>query len=344
MNNLTRAEINLTALAHNLEVIKSRSAGKPICAVVKANAYGHGLGIIAPRLHKLGVRSFAVSSVSEADELRGYIPSGDILILGMTPAESVNPDYIQTVASADYAKSLKGNVRVHIKLDTGMSRFGINTSDELGQIMRLPSIKPEAIFTHFPCADSQTEEDIAFTLNQQSKLVESASEYNLPYHSQNSAGVLNHSDFGGCMVRVGLALYGYFPELSQVMSLKSGIAQIREVGAGVSVSYGRAYVTESPAVLAVIPVGYADGYSRLHSGKGSVVIGGRPAPIRGRVCMDYIIADVTGLGARVGDEAEIYGESPDIIGIEHIAREIGTIPYEVTCSVASRVPRVAVEE
>jgi len=331
----TKAEINLSALTHNLGVIKSHSKNKQVIAVVKANAYGHGLKIVSKHLHSLGVRHFAVSSVSEADELRPLVPDSDILILGRTPESCIESvivnNYIQTVCSEEYARTLPEKIRCHIKIDTGMTRFGVSTSEELAEIMRI--LTPEALFTHFSCADSFDPADVEFTQYQQSKLVDFAREYSLPYHSQNSAGVLNHSDFGGDFVRAGLALYGYFPNLRQVMSLKSAIAQIREVKAGVPVSYGRTYITKSACRLAVIPVGYADGYSRLHSNKGSVVINGQTAPIRGRVCMDYIIVDVSGLDVKVGDEVELYGD------IEHIARSIGTIPYEVTCAVSARVTR-----
>jgi alanine racemase len=338
MYSTTKAEINLNALTHNLNVIRSKCGGKTLYAVVKANAYGHGINIVAPHLHKAGVRHFAVSSVAEADKLSTLIPSGDILILGTTPSELINPDYIQTVVSLEYAKSLPEKTRCHVKVDTGMTRFGIDSIDskyDLAEIRR--HLKMEAIFTHFSSADSHEVADVEFTVNQQSKIVELSRLYNVPHHSQNSAGVFNYEgfdSFDGDMVRVGLALYGYFPELRQVMSLKSAIAQVREVGEGVPVSYGRTYVTESPCSLAVVPVGYADGYSRLHSNKGEVVIGGKIAPVRGRVCMDYIIVDVTGIDANVGDEVEVYGD------IERIASSIGTIPYEVTCAVSERVPRI----
>jgi len=343
----TKAEINLNALTHNLNVIKSLSQGKDVLAVVKANAYGHGIDIVAPHLHKFGVRHFAVSSVDEADTLNELISGGDILILGTTPIsciDRVNKNgYIQAAGSVDYAKSLPKQTRTHIKIDTGMTRFGINTAEELIRIRQ--HLRLEAIFTHFPVADSSEPSDVEFTINQQAKLVELSNAYkfslvsdSIPFHSQNSAGVFNHRDFGGCMVRTGLALYGYFPGLKQVMTLKSQIAQIRQVEAGVPVGYGRSYTTESPCTLAVVPVGYADGYSRLHSNKGRVVIRGEAVPIRGRVCMDYIIVDVTGIdGVQVGDEVQVYGS------ISEAAQSIGTIPYEITCAVSSRVERVAVD-
>jgi len=280
----------------------------------------------------------------------------------MTPPSfiesAIENGYIQTIAGVEYAEQLSAflsqgkprRLRCQVKLDTGMTRFGISNLEEFSKIKRMPCLKPEAVFTHFPCADSPSPDDVAFTINQQSKLVELAGKYNLPYHSQNSAGTLYHRDFGGSAVRAGIALYGLRPntalasetQLQQVMTLKSAIAQIREVGKGVPVSYGRTYVTQSPSRLAVIPIGYADGFSRLHSNKGSVYINGCLAPIRGRVCMDYTIVDVTEIDTKAGDEVIIYGTSHGEVGIEHIADSIGTIPYEVTCAVSARVPRVAV--
>jgi alanine racemase len=358
----TRAEINLTALSRNLENLKSLCRNKKFMAVVKANAYGHGIEIVAAHLYKQGIRHFAVSNVAEADSIIGTVSGSDILILDATPPEFVEQvaknKYIQTVIDVVHARRISeqaGNtpVRCHIKIDTGMSRFGISGLDELSEVMSLPGLKPEALFTHFSCSDSTDPSDAEFTVNQQSKLVEFAARYNLPFHSQNSGGVLYHSDFGGDMVRVGIALYGYRPnssiespvELSQVMSLKSSIAQIREIGAGVPVSYGRTYIAYSPGKLAVIPVGYADGYFRLLSGKGKVLINGQAAPIRGRVCMEYVIADITDTdSAKVGGEVEIYSDSHKETGIEHVAGLVGTIPYEITCAVSPRVPRVAVCE
>jgi alanine racemase len=357
---MTRAEINLSALTDNLNGIRGLCGGKEVLAVVKANAYGHGTELVSASLHKQGVRNFAVSSVFEADAIRDIVPDSDIIIFGATPEELTDRvaenNYVQTVVSVEHAQRIcraRRAVRAHIKIDTGMTRYGISTFEDLQQIMQMPELKVEGLFTHFSSADSLDPADREFTLNQQSKFVEFVSKYSLKTHSQNTAGVLYHSEFGGEMVRAGIALYGYRPNtmieapfpLKAVMSLKSEITQIREVGAGVPVSYGRHYVTDSPRKLAVIPVGYADGYSRLHSDRGKVEIAEKIAPVRGRVCMDYIIADITDTdGVSVGDEVVIYSDTNKEIGIEHIADSIGTIPYEVTCAVSARVPRVAVDK
>lgn len=371
---MTKAEINLNALTHNLNEIKKHSGNKEIIAVVKANAYGHGIEIVSKHLYKSGVRYFAVSDFAEAEQIRGIVggdkrdkrdkSEGNILLFGADNPfieETIKNNYIQTVVSVEHARALceqsrkfcesyGKSLRCHIKIDTGMTRFGISTPEELSEIMTLPFLKPEGLFTHFSCADSAEPSDVEFTVNQQAKFVELARRYkkeckskgyNLKLHSQNTGGIFNHSGFGGDMVRAGLALYGYGADsLIQVMSFKSKIAQIRDVPKGTPVSYGRGYVTENDCRLAVIPAGYADGYSRLLSNKGKVLINGKLSPIRGRVCMDYIIVDVTGTGGvKVGDEAEIYSCKNKETTVEHIAEITGTIPYEVTCAVSARVTR-----
>jgi alanine racemase len=369
--NSTRAEISLNALTHNLTAVKSllnQTHPPEIIAVVKANAYGHGIEAVTAHLYSSGVRNFAVSDLREAEQIKDLVPNGNILILGVCHLNSIEfintvvmNDYIQTIPSVVHARriceQLRGMpkiLRCHVKTDTGMTRFGISTTNELDEIMKMPELRVEAVFTHFPHADSCKARDVEFTINQQAKFVEFARKYKndgLKIHSQNSAGVLYHREFEADFVRVGLALYGYRPntavvspiELKPVMSVKSAVAQVREVAAGTPVGYSRSYHTDSAGKLAVIPVGYADGYSRLNSNRGKVVINGKIAPIRGKVCMDYIIADVSGIdGVEIGDEVLIYSDLYKETSIEHIADELGTIPYEVTCAVASRVPRAVI--
>ncbi|MCL1832084.1 MAG: alanine racemase [Oscillospiraceae bacterium] len=378
----TRVEISLDALKSNLEAVKNACGAKEIIAVVKANAYGHGISIITSHLKSLGVSRFAVSSVSEAEQIRDIARGCDILILGQTPETQSHRvaagNFVQAIGSLEYARRFTertrifggGVIRGHVKLDSGMTRTGIDSIDELREILEIPGLNTEALFTHFSCADSDDIYDRDYTVNQQAKLVEFANLYNLKFHSQNSGGVFNHADFEGDMVRVGLALYGYFPGnntdcnakmtnsdeqnlhnapnssshgLKQVMKFKSTVTQVREIAAGVAVGYGRTYVADSPRKLAVIPVGYADGYSRALSGRGKVLIRGIAAPIRGRVSMEYIVADVTEIfGVEIGEEVELFSSAHPDTSVEHIARTLGTIPYEITTAVAARVPRVAV--
>ncbi|MCL2754143.1 MAG: alanine racemase [Oscillospiraceae bacterium] len=366
--NATKVEINAAALKNNLERIRERNRGKEVMAVVKANAYGHGLDLVAPILAQQGVKHFAVSNLGEAAQIRELLGArSDVLILGRTPAQLAGAvaegDFIQAVGSVEYARELcaaGSQIRIHVKVDTGMTRTGIGEHSELDEIMDIRPLQTEALFTHFSCADSLEQEDIAFTQHQQAKIVKFADEYKLPYHSQNTGGALNHCQnarFSGKFIRTGLGLYGFGDNgtagLVPVMSLKSQITHIREVAAGTPVGYGRTYVTdapaqmpyetESPSWLAVVPVGYADGYSRALSNIGFVMVGGVPCPIRGRVCMEYIIIDVSEIpGAKVGDEVLVYSQESRKTSIEHIAKQLRTIPYEITCAVAGRVPRVLV--
>ncbi|MCL2633496.1 MAG: alanine racemase [Oscillospiraceae bacterium] len=358
-SHMTRAEIDLDALSRNISGIRALCPDKEIIAVVKANAYGHGDKLICAELLRLGITKFAVSSVLEAGRISDIVPDCDILIFGATPEEMLyeSEKYIQTIVSLEYARRLSGfavrsnkTIRCHVKINSGMTRSGIDTLDELHEIMSLPALKPEALFTHFASADSLEEGDVQFTKKQQEKLLSFAEHYNLKTHSQNSGGVLYHDDFKTDMVRVGIAMYGLRPNtsikspitLSPVMSFKTAVSQIREVETGIPVSYGRTYTTPQKQVLAVIPVGYADGYSRSHSNKGKVLVGGELAPICGRVCMDQSVIDITGIeGVRVGDEVCVYSDAHKETGIEYIADTLGTIPYEVTCAVSARVPRIA---
>jgi alanine racemase len=349
----TRLEISLDALTNNLNVIKSHCPDKDVIAVVKANAYGHGIRIVTSHLRSRGVRRFAVSDMNEAEQISEIAKGCEILVLGQVPAGQLsmndNPGVVLAVGNLPYAQQLSSSgrmIRCHAEIDSGMSRSGINTADELRELMTLPFLKVEALFTHFSCGDSQASEDREFTVYQRSKIVEFARMFSLPYHLQNSGGVFNHASMNGDFaIRPGLALYGYYPDdaLRPVMAFKSVITQIREVGAGVPVGYGRSYVTDAPSRLAVIPAGYGDGYSRGLSNRGNVAICGQLAPVRGRVCMEYIIADVSGIAeAEVGVQVELYSCTHRETDIAHIAEMLGTIPYEVTCAVSSRVPRVAV--
>ncbi|MCL1881690.1 MAG: alanine racemase [Oscillospiraceae bacterium] len=400
---VTRAEISLDALTNNIKVVKNHAGDKEIMAVVKANGYGHGIGIITSHLKKLGIKTYAVSTVGEAEQVREIAPNADVLILGQThqsfAARIVAGNFIQAISSLEYARRLTerlrifggGTIRCHVKLDTGMSRTGIDSIDELREILSIQGLVTESIFTHFACADSADDYDMDFTINQQTKLVEYASLYNLPYHSQNSGGIFLHGDFGGSFVRPGISLYGYYPgdtekinfefgtsvlsidddsvtaktavydknpgeeqsdiaslleekeilRLRPILTFKSTIIQIRELAVGVPVSYNRTYIADSYRRIATIPVGYADGYSRMHSNKGKVWIKGQLAPIRGRVCMEYIMVDVTDIqGVEVGETVELYSAEHEEVGVKKIADALGTIPYEIMTMLNTRIPRV----
>lgn len=358
------AEINLDALDANVEAIRAAAPGKTIMAVVKANAYGHGIKIAAPELFRIGLKYFAVSCMAEALELREILPEAEILIFGYCDEEQffelITHDLIQTVGETGFAKSLSDyalkngvKIRVHVKANTGMTRIGIDTPDELSEILALSGLSVEGVYTHFACADSTDPDDDEYTRGQQEKLNEigeKAKKAGIPVYSQNSGGILYHSDFDGEIVRSGIITYGCMPNtaeklpipLTPVMRLRARVCQLKDIPAGVPVSYGRTFVSEAPMRLAVIPIGYADGYSRSLSGKGAVYVNGQRCPICGRICMDQTIVDVTGKDVSVGDIAEIYSDSIPEIMVDNIADSLGTIGYELLCRVSARIPRVGV--
>lgn len=359
------AEINLDALGDNINEIKKYTKGKDIMAVVKANAYGHGVGLIAPELFRLGIKRFCVSNMGEARELREFLPEADILIFGGNEeewfSEIVRLNLIQTVGDTEFAKELSAfaerenvTVRVHIKVDTGMSRIGIETADELKEIISLKGLKVEGVYTHFACSDSLDESEILFTNRQEQLLrevAEAVSDKNIPVYSQNSGGILYHPEYSGEIVRSGIITYGCMPntaeklpvKLTPVLTLKSQVCQVKTIPAGRSVGYGRDYHTDRDMEIAVIPVGYADGYSRRFSDNGSVYINGKFCPIRGRVCMDQMMVDVTGAEVKSGDTAVLYSDTIPELTVDALADKIGTIGYELLCAVGARVPRIALK-
>ncbi len=359
----TWAEIDLNALENNVELIRKFSGGKKIIAVVKANAYGHDDDIICSELQRLGINNFAVSNVWEAEDLREILPEAEILVFGYTERAFMHiitqKGLIHTVGSVEYAKELnrfaaENNtvIRVHIKINTGMTRIGIDSEEELREILSLSNLKCEALYTHFAAADSLEEKDVHYTDAQEEKIVYLAKKYKIPFHSQNSGGILYHGNYGGDFVRAGIVMYGCVPNsgcavpegFMPVMSLKSSVCQIKQIPAGTAVSYGCTFKAEKPIKTAVIPVGYADGLPRALSNGGTIMINGHPARIIGRVCMDQIIVDVTGIDIKTGDEAVIFsGDFPET-NIDNTADKLGTIGYELLCSIGHRVPRVAVRD
>lgn len=358
------AEINLDALDSNIKAIREAVRGKTIMAVVKANAYGHGIAIVAKELFRVGIRHFAVSCMAEALELRELLPEAEILIFGYCDEEQycelIRHNLIQTVGETGFAKSLSNyaeqngvKIRVHIKANTGMTRIGIDCPEELADILGLSGLSVEGVYTHFACADSTLPDDVNYTNEQQkrlNKIAEKAKQAGIPIYSQNSGGILYHSDYSGEIVRSGIITYGCTPNtaeelplaLKPVMRLRARVCQLKDIPAGVPVSYGRTFVSEKPMRLAVVPIGYADGYSRALSGKGAVYVNGQRCPICGRICMDQTIIDVTGKNIAVGDVAEIYSDEIPEITVDSIADSLQTIGYELLCRVSARIPRVAV--
>lgn len=358
----TWAEVDLDALTYNYNQIKSISNGKEIIAVVKANAYGHGDIAVSRHLMELGVKFFAVSNVWEAERLVKADIKGNLLIFGYTDFEHIKSnidfDFIYIVGNVEYAKhlnslgkSLGKKIRVHIKIDTGMSRIGIDTKAEFNEILSLEWLTCEGGFTHFAVADSEKDEDIHFTVIQQEKFLEIAKDSGLLLHSQNSGGTTLHTNFTGDLVRIGISLYGQKPsadieipiDLKPVLTFKSIISQIKIVENGATISYGRLFKADGKRRIAVIPVGYADGYSRMNSNKGVVLINGQKAFVVGTVCMDLIMVDITEIEAKVGDEVILYSDKCKETSLDFNASIANTISYELLCAIAMRVPRVYIK-
>jgi alanine racemase len=359
----TWAEIDLDALEYNLNHIRAYIGNKEIIAVVKANAYGHDDSIICRALYHAGVTHFAVSNLWEGEDLRALLPDAEILVFGYTEENQfhsvLSHNLILAVGDVAYAKSLSDyalshhtNIRVHIKINTGMTRVGLDTKEEFEEILSLSGLSCEAAFTHFASADSEAPEDIRFTDLQQQRFLSIVGDHPIKLHSMNSGGIMYHKDYRCDYVRAGIILYGYRPnadltlpfDIKPVLTLKSVVTQVKTVPKGTDVSYGRTYTTACERTLAVIPVGYADGYSRHLSNQGSVILHGKPARITGRVCMDQIIVDVTDIPeVKVGDVALVYsGDYPET-NIDSIAKSLDTVGYELICAVGHRIPRIAVK-
>lgn len=374
------AEIDLAAFRHNLEEIKKIiSPDTGIIAVIKADAYGHGVIDIAREASDSGVKFFAVARMNEAAVLRDAGINTPVLLfddsrtygadkyIDLDIRASVNTmedaEYFSASAS-EYGKKLK----VHVKIDTGMGRLGfvadgltsvgdgIPLQEKIKKISQLPNIEIEGIYSHFANADTRdkthAENQLAMFRNLATKL-DSILERKPLLHMANSAAIMEIPDSHFDMVRPGIIMYGLYPSnevdrsiitLKPVMSLKSRIVHIKKVGPGFKVSYGSTYVTDKETVIATVPAGYADGINRLLSSNGYMLVRGKRAPIIGRVCMDLTMIDVTGIdGAAVHDEVVIIGRQGDEeITADELAAKTGTINYEVVTSLAPRVPRIII--
>lgn len=367
-----RAEIDLDAAERNYKTLKGFLNGdctKPAC-VIKANGYGHGDIQLMKLYQELGADFFCVSNVPEALKLRENGCRGDVLILSRSAAEDTDViadnDIICTVVSSENAREISKRaskpVRVHIKLDTGMGRVGLNAenagqcSAEIAEIAALPNISVEGVFTHFAVADSLDSEDIAFTDEQKLRFLNAVSAAEklgvrfIHKHFLNSAGAIFHYDSRSTLARFGIVLYGLKPDrslefpakLDPVMSLKTVVSLVKTIHKGDSVSYGRIYTADSDRVVATVPTGYADGYSRLLSGRCEAIIRGKRVKGVGRICMDQMMFDVTDVPeVSVGDTVTLIGtDGSETITADDLAGLYGTIGYEVVCGISSRVPRV----
>lgn len=374
MNMIKRcwAEVSLDNLLFNLNRIRDIVGNKTeVMCVVKANAYGHGDKVVVREMEKAGVRYFAVASADEAAHLRTLGSKAEIIVLGACLDDcfpyAVKYDITLSVCDIDFAKRLSEyarlsgkKVKVHIKLNTGMSRVGFDclngkqaekTADYIEQITKMPGIDVKGVFTHFSVSDESDGIDYTrFQLDNINRVRSILENRKIPvgmWHCANSGAIVNNPKAHMDMVRAGILLYGLYngfgadTGFKPVLTLKTVITQIREIDKGTSVSYGRTYISDESRKTAVISIGYGDGYPRSLSGKGRVLINGRFAEIIGRVCMDQTIVDVTGIECKVGDEAVVIGShGENSVTADDIAQADGTINYEIICGLALRVARI----
>ena len=375
------AEIDLDALRANFRAVQKRAGDLPLCAVVKADSYGHGAVQCARVFAEEGAAWLAVSCLAEALQLRQAGQKLPILILGHVQPEFAAALIEHHITAACYslpqAKALSaaavqagGIVDIHLKADTGMGRIGFPLRTDFAQsiaemleVCALPGLHMTGLFQHFAVADDDSTENIAYTKEQYQLFLKTyralkAAGHEPPLvHCDNSAGVMLHPDWPNgeitapCMARPGIILYGFDPSdevrfdtFKPVMKLKTVVSMVKELQPGQSTSYGRRFTAETPTKVATLCTGYADGYPRLLScGKGIVEVHGTPCPVLGRVCMDQLMVDVTAVpDVQEGDEAILWGGRVSD-SAEDIARKTDTISYEVLCGVSRRVPRVYLE-
>lgn len=355
------AEIDLGALSHNLDITRRLAGNCRIMAVVKANAYGHGAVTISRHLLNQGVDMLGVAFLKEAIDLRdGGISAPIVLFFDTANIDTCLRNHItptvfdlRTARRVSHEASvLRIQTPVHIKVDTGMGRVGIELKrahEMIRRIAALDNIVCEGLMSHFPDADLPDKSFSTHQMRSFRKLVGSLREEKISFrylHMANSAAIMTIPQAVMNMVRPGIMLYGYGLKhdrrLKPVLTLRSSILFLKRVPAGTSVSYGRTFITKRTSRIATVPIGYADGYSRKLSNQGVVIIKGKFAPVIGRVCMDTIMVDVTEIPeVRIGDEVLLIGrQGRQCISAWDIAEKTGTIPYEVLTSIGERVQRV----
>jgi len=364
----TWAEIDLSAIENNYNIIRNKiGADRKYLAVVKANAYGHGAVRVSAELEKLGADYFGVATFDEAKELREGGITKPILVLGHTPTEMTDEiikyDVTQSVSSVKAAKEYnelaekcQKKLKVHIKVDTGMSRVGFLTRGEafesgvkaIEEVCKLEWLDHEGIFTHFAVSDVKNEESEAYTRRQFAtfmKTIDALKEKGIGFdirHCANSGATLNYPEMYLDMARPGICFYGAGDGaaeagLKPIMTVKTNVYLVKEYDETTDVGYGRTWTGEPKLRLGVLPVGYADGFLRVFSNKASLISKSGPVPVRGRVCMDMMMVDLTNAPEVVeGDELEIFGKNQTV---DYMAAEAGTITQELLCAVSKRVPR-----
>lgn len=363
----TWAEIDLKNIEHNYRTLKSLNKNTMCLGVVKANAYGHGAVKVASMLQDIGCDYLAVATAEEALELRNSGITIPVMILGFTPVEyaaaAAENDVTLSVGSLSAAKALSEaaqscgkNIKAHLKLDSGMGRLGfscLGTDDEdILSSISLPGLDFEGVFTHFAVSET---DDSTYTLEQfrlfkdKVSFIEEKSGHTFKIkHCANSGATLKYPELALDMVRPGIALYGLDPgcgfggiDLRPAMELKSKVFSVKRLPKGCSVSYGRTFTADEDRLIAVIPIGYADGLHRVLSNKLEVLIRGKRAKQVGNICMDMCMVDVTDIpGVSVGDTVTIFGrDGNEFIPVDDLAEKAGTISYEMLCGFTSRVPK-----
>ena len=371
----TWVEVDLEAIAYNVRRLKAMAGQAELLITVKANAYGHGAVHVARTALRNGATWFGVACLGEALELREAGIHAPILIFGYTPAwqarDVVQHDISVALFDLDTARALSQAARdlgreakVHVKVDTGMGRLGVfphQALDFMHAVRELPGVVIEGVFTHFSVADGASEWERSYTRSQLAtfrQVVDQLTQagFNIPWvHTANSAALLQGlgtGEEGFTLVRPGIAVYGLDPspevrcppDFRPALTWKAEIAQVRTMPDGSYIGYGAAYQTHGEQRIAVIPVGYADGFRRNPKNWGEVLVQGRRVPIVGRVCMDQTMIDVTALpDVRQGDEVVLIGaQGDDRITAEEVAERLGTINYEVVAGIRARVPRKVV--
>jgi len=378
--NDTFAEINLKVLKKNFDAVKkyanrSRKNNVKICAIVKANAYGHGMNEIGNALSEYGADYLGTADYSESiilsDHLKKFskkkIP---VLCLGnLTETETFFEDIISrniivTIADVNiakmlnrYAKSRNKKINVQIQVDSGINRIGIllkHAYESVQIINSLSNLGIRGIYSHFATSEIQDHPYALKQLKNFKALVKELEQNVMKFelkHICNTGGILNYNDTFFNMVRPGISLYGYYPDrkkvvkdigIKPVMTLKSKVKFIKELGKSQSISYGRKYFTKRKTKIASVPIGYGDGYSRLLTNKSSVVINGKVYRTAGTVCMDWVMAELgNNSGVKVNDEVILFGKE---YPADNLSDLMGTIPYEITCNISSRVQRIYTEE
>jgi alanine racemase len=367
----TRAEIDLGAIAFNLQGIRKKVAPAGIMAVVKADAYGHGALQVSRLALQQGAEHLAVAVVDEGVALRKAGIEAPILVFGGFSPEDA-PLFIDYDLEASLFEprslallktaALKRNraAKVHVKIDTGMGRLGVACHEAaafIEALIREEALELRGLYTHFATSDHLDKSFANLQLLRYKAVVDELEGKGIQVplkHTANSAAILDMHESYFDMVRPGIMMYGYYPsaetsesvEIQPAMAFKTAVIQVKTINRGESVSYGRTFITDKPTTIVTLPVGYADGYNRLLSNRGQVLIRGKRYPVAGRVCMDLIMADAGDeKNIKIGDEVVLFGtQGNEQISVASICKLLDTIPYEVTCWVSKRVPRIYMHE